>query len=187
MTRRAMLRDGESLLEVAVGTGLTFTPLSLANPHGQNVGVDASRAMLSRCRWRLEAHGTSSYQLHLGDARQLPFCDGTFDVIVCCHLFDLLPELDVSRAARELHRVCREGGRLLVTNVTASSGGHLPRSLLARLAGLRAVEVGSALQEAGFQDTSRLVYSQFGFKAELVRSIKLDQHRLRKDAMASAC
>lgn len=51
----AALRDGEALLEVAVGTGLAFSELAARNPGGRNVGIDLTDAMLERARRRAPA------------------------------------------------------------------------------------------------------------------------------------
>ena len=56
----ANIRDGESLLEVAVGTGVVFERLVRLNPGGENEGVDLSPEMLARAERRLQHH-TSNY------------------------------------------------------------------------------------------------------------------------------
>lgn len=48
----AGIRDGESVLEVAVGTGLTFAEVLRANPSGRNEGVDLTAGMLRRAESR---------------------------------------------------------------------------------------------------------------------------------------
>jgi ubiquinone/menaquinone biosynthesis C-methylase UbiE len=47
------LRDGEAVLEVAVGTGLMFDQIVRRNPHGKNLGIDLSAGMLQKARERL--------------------------------------------------------------------------------------------------------------------------------------
>ena len=49
---RAAIRDGGAVLEVAVGTGLTFQAILKANPHGHNAGIDLTPAMLEKARAR---------------------------------------------------------------------------------------------------------------------------------------
>jgi len=47
---RAAIRQDDSVLEVAVGTGIAFRELLRRNPSGRNVGVDLTEAMLRRAR-----------------------------------------------------------------------------------------------------------------------------------------
>src|SRR5512137_980496 len=90
----ADIHDGEAVLEVAVGTGLTFAEILKRNPTGRNEGVDLTPAMLERARHRAAATGAQNYRLSVGDAYALEYADATFDVVVNNFLFDLLPEQD---------------------------------------------------------------------------------------------
>src|SRR5437868_4592101 len=51
---RAAVRDGETVLEVAVGTGLAFRELVCANPSGRTEGIDLTEAMLARALRKVE-------------------------------------------------------------------------------------------------------------------------------------
>ena len=51
----AAVRDGESVLEVAVGTGLGFADILSRNPTGRNDGIDLTPQMLARARAKAEA------------------------------------------------------------------------------------------------------------------------------------
>jgi len=174
--RRAALRNGEAYLEVAVGAGFTFLPMTLANPEGRNEGVDLSEGMLARCRQRLYRAGARNYNLQRADARELPFPDQSFDVALCCYLLDELSPADQARTLRELHRVLRRGGRLLVTNVTY--GGLPLYELLARrlpwvLGGARPVNLAPQLLEQGFKDVSRTTYRRLRLASEVIRAVKI--------------
>ena len=57
----ARVKDGEAILEVALGTGLTFQEILKANPGGKNVGVDLTPAMLEKARKRAERTGATNY------------------------------------------------------------------------------------------------------------------------------
>ena len=54
----AAIRDGESVLEVAVGTGLAFEKIIEANPSGRNEGIDLTDAMLARADARARKTGS---------------------------------------------------------------------------------------------------------------------------------
>ena len=48
--------------------------------------------------------------------RHLPFPTGSFDAVFCCYLFELLPIEDVGVALKEIRRVLRPGGHLIITD-----------------------------------------------------------------------
>ena len=90
----ANIQDGESVLEVAVGTGLSFQRILQQNPNGINEGLDLSPAMLAKAKEKANRTGVKNYNLQLGDAYQLDFADATFDLLINNYMFDLLPESD---------------------------------------------------------------------------------------------
>ena len=78
----ASIRDGEYILEVAVGTGILFEKILQLNPSGINEGIDLTEAMLARARGRARQTGSSSYTLRLGDAYRLDYPDQSFDLVL---------------------------------------------------------------------------------------------------------
>ncbi|MGE0865784.1 MAG: class I SAM-dependent methyltransferase [Vicinamibacterales bacterium] len=107
--REMALRPGESLLEVGVGTGLTL-PLYPTGP--RIVGVDYSTDMLAQARRRLRRMGTPQMRLMRADAGRLPFADATFDAVYAPYMISVVP--DPLGVARELRRVCRPTGRVVL-------------------------------------------------------------------------
>lgn len=176
--RRAMalasIRDGEHILEVAVGTGLTFAELLKVNRTGQTTGVDLTPAMLARARQKAERSGNTNYRLTTGDAYALDFPDGSFDLLINNYMFDLLPETDFGSVLHEFKRVLKPGGRVVLTNMTeARSWPDLIWKAIYRinpawLGGCRGVELTSALQAAGFTGIKREILHQFGFPSEIL-------------------
>ena len=168
----AAIRDGEDVLEVAVGTGLTFEKILEANPSGRNEGVDLTAAMLERAKKRASRTQVAGYHLQVGDAYDLPFDDDSFDVLVNNYMFDLLPEADFPAVLEEFRRVLRPGGRLAMVNMTHGTRWyHGVWSLLYRLdpallGGCRSVALLPFVQAAGFRDTRREHMSQFTFPSE---------------------
>ena len=59
---KAEIKDGQVILEVAVGTGLSFKELLKLNPSGHNTGVDLTPAMLKRAKHR--AHKSRAGKLY---------------------------------------------------------------------------------------------------------------------------
>ncbi len=170
----AGIRDGEAVLEVAVGTGLAFERILRANPSGRNEGIDLTDAMLERARRRAAATGTAHYRLRLGDARALDFGEAEFDVLINNYMFDLLPEADFATVLREFRRVLRAGGRLVVVNMTRGRRWYhgvwerLYRINPAWLGGCRGVEVAPAMAASGFARIRREALSQMTFPSEIV-------------------
>lgn len=105
------LAPGARVLEVGVGTGLSF-PLY---PPGVHVsGVDVSDAMLERARLRLEALGRNDIDLRTMDAANLAYGDGTFDAVFAPYVISVVP--DPRRVMDEIRRVCRPGGTVVIVN-----------------------------------------------------------------------
>ncbi|OXM48148.1 SAM-dependent methyltransferase [Amycolatopsis thailandensis] len=103
------------VLEVAVGTGLNL-PLY---PDGiELTGIDLSDGMLAIARGRAERLG-HPVTLHQADAHDLPFDAGSFDTVVCTLGLCAIP--DDGKALREMARVLRPGGRLILLDHIASS------------------------------------------------------------------
>ncbi|HVM26695.1 MAG TPA: demethylmenaquinone methyltransferase [Mycobacteriales bacterium] len=100
------LRAGERVLDLAAGTATSSA--ALAATGARVVGCDFSLGML-----RVGARaGHAGVDLVAGDALRLPFADGAFDAVTIS--FGLRNTADPDRALRELLRVTRPGGRVVV-------------------------------------------------------------------------
>ena len=109
---RAEIRDGESVLEVAVGSGQVFREVLRRNPAGRNVGVDLTDAMLRKTRRKALRTGVP-FALERADARRLPFADASFDLVLNNNMLGLLPRSEIEPVLAEMMRVLRPGGRLV--------------------------------------------------------------------------
>ncbi len=172
---RAHVRDGESVLEVAVGTGLTFAEILRANPSGRNVGIDLTPAMLERARSRIaRLPGGDRAELSVGDAYALPFPDATFDLVVNNYMFDLLPEDDFATVLAGFRRVLRPGGRLVLVNMTRGEGlaqrfyDWVYQVRPALIGGCRGVFLEPHLRAAGLERIERGTVMQWGFSSEVL-------------------
>ncbi|MCL7453697.1 MAG: methyltransferase domain-containing protein [Anaerolineae bacterium] len=104
--RRANLMQARRVLDVGSGTGVITGELA-TRTRGKVTGIDHDPEMIAYAE---RQHGEAAYQL--GDAHDLPFTDGWFDVTVCHFL--LLWCRDARRAAAEMVRVTQPGGSVLV-------------------------------------------------------------------------
>jgi len=122
--RRRLVREalapaiGQRVLDVGCGPGFcTAELLADVGPSGEVVGIDTSPAMLEAAARRCDGLGSVSF--HLGDATQLPLQDYAFDRALCVQVLEFV--LDVPAALRELYRVLRPGGRVLIWDVDWST------------------------------------------------------------------
>jgi ubiquinone/menaquinone biosynthesis C-methylase UbiE len=174
----AGIRDGESVLEVAVGTGLAFVEIMGLNPTGQNEGIDLTEEMLSRARQKAEKLGDTNYRLKIGDAYNLEYADSYFDLVINNYMFDLLPEDDFSVVLAEFVRVLRPGGRLVMANMTQPEHWYnwvwelVYRMNPAWVGGCRGVHLKPYLEGAGFVDVRREFISQMTFPSEVLYGSK---------------
>ena len=137
--RRAMaamaVRAGERVLEVGIGTGLG----ALTYPAGVSVvGIDLSAAMLRRAAHRFRRPPQAHVALARMDAGALALPDDTFDAVYAPYMVNVVP--DPVAVGRELRRVCRPGGRVVLLNHFAGAGAASP--VVDRLAGRIAARLG---------------------------------------------
>jgi len=145
------------LLDVACGTGRTLHQLSRALPGLRLWGVDLSPAYVRAARRRLEH--VEELTLAVENAEALPFADGAFDVVTSVYLFHELPRNARRNVVRELHRVVRPGGLVVIEDsaqlaesaAIATALQQFPRDFHEPFyADYLADDLGAVLAEAGF-------------------------------------
>ena len=107
------LRAGETVLDVAAGNG--NATLAAARRWCDVVSTDYVPSLLERGRARASAEGLS-IEFQQADAEALPFADDTFDIVLST--FGVMFTPDQNKAAAELMRVCKSGGRIGLANWT---------------------------------------------------------------------
>ena len=108
------LRAGQKVLDIAAGNG-NFT-LAAARRWCDVTSTDYVEALLDRGRRRAEAEGLG-VTFQMADAEDLPFADHGFDAVAST--FGAMFSPDQGRAASEMLRVCRSGGRIGLVNWTS--------------------------------------------------------------------
>ena len=124
------VRAGQKVLDVAAGNG--NVSLAAARRWCAVTSTDYVRALLDRGRKRAKADGLT-IEFREADAEALPFADSSFDVVVST--FGVMFTPDQERAAQEMLRVCRSGGKIGMANWTPDGfigqmfktiGKHMP-------------------------------------------------------------
>lgn len=158
---RLRRRPGYAILDVGCGTGVNL--LEAARwfaPTRYLCGIDISPGMVEVARTKAAMFGVPA-QFTVADAEQLPYPDGSFDLVICNSVFHWFK--DRAAALREMYRVLRPGGQLVLICAAAPGFrewfGLVDQIMHAAFGqpGLSAVpalpsvfEVGSLMQASGF-------------------------------------
>jgi phosphatidylethanolamine/phosphatidyl-N-methylethanolamine N-methyltransferase len=114
------LRPGQRVLEVGVGTGIS---LGAYPPYVHVVGIDPSADMLTHAMKKVRENEWNHVELKQGDALKLDFPDNSFDDVCTFHVISVVP--DAVQMMREMIRVCKPGGRIVIINHFGSENPFL--------------------------------------------------------------
>jgi demethylmenaquinone methyltransferase / 2-methoxy-6-polyprenyl-1,4-benzoquinol methylase len=108
---------GGRALDVATGTGdLALELTGRVGPHGEVVGTDFSERMLELARAKAQAAGATAVRFEAANALALPYSDASFDAATVG--FGARNFSDLEQGLREMSRVVRPGGRVVVLEIT---------------------------------------------------------------------
>jgi ubiquinone/menaquinone biosynthesis C-methylase UbiE len=163
LLRAAALAPGQSVLDVATGTGLAAeAALGVVGPGGHVTASDASASMAEQARHRLA--GVPNAAVGVEDGQAMSYPSGNFDAVLCSLGLMFFP--DPARGLAEFHRVLRSAGRAAVSVLTVPersyngrinvvAARHLPQleKGIARTFGLGdEVRIRAMFAAAGFSD-----------------------------------
>ncbi len=166
---------GKKLLEVGFGMGTAL--FQFASSGAIVSGIDLSPEHLRIARQRFSAYGMGA-DLRLADAEDLPFEDGTFDVVYTFGVIHHTP--DTQKAVNEIHRVLKPGGRAIIGVYQRYSAFYLFSVLLdSYLLRLR------FLRESYRRTLSRIEYRQHSSACPMIklysrRSLRRLLHHFRE-------
>jgi arsenite methyltransferase len=111
------LEPGEVVLDLGCGAGTdSLVAAQMVGPEGRVVGIDMTPEMLEKAKRAAAELGATNVEFLETEAEQLPFPDGTFDVVISNGVIDLIPDKDAVFA--ELMRVLKPAGRIQLADVT---------------------------------------------------------------------
>lgn len=115
LVEQAAPKPGQRVLDLGCGTGTLALMLTQAEPAADVVGLDADPDILEIAASKA-AKAEAEIALDRGLSTELPYDDGSFDLVLSTLFFHHLSGDDKERTAREVARVLRPGGELLVVD-----------------------------------------------------------------------
>jgi SAM-dependent methyltransferase len=170
----AGLREGDVVVDLGCGGGLdVLLAAKRVGPTGKAIGIDMTPDMIARAKAGAAQVGATNVEFHLAQIDQLPLPDASVDCVISNCVINLVP--DKTAAFREILRVLKPGGRLVVSDIALKQPLpveviHDVQAYVGCIAG--AIQIGEyerLLRETGFdavvvQDTGAdlNVYAQAG-------------------------
>lgn len=146
----ARLKPGESVLDVGCGTGtLAIAAKRRVGRDGKVFGIDASPEMIARAGKKARKTGLE-IDFRNESIEALPFPDGQFDAVLNTVMLHHLPRKVREAGIREIRRVLKPGGRVLIVDFAGTERQHgLLAHLHRRHGHVSAAEVTALLKGAG--------------------------------------
>jgi SAM-dependent methyltransferase len=205
-------QPGETVVDLGSGAGIdAFLAARQVGPTGRVIGVDMTPAMLERARGAAERNGFTNVEFREGRLEALPIADASVDAVTSNCVFNLVP--DKAAVFREVARVLKPGGRLVVSDIVLDRPlpGPLATDLLAWVGCVAGAELRpvyfAKLAEAGLTeleivkdidyartlidtapDEAQALLGRFGLKPEDVAgAVRSITYRARRPAEAKSC
>jgi arsenite methyltransferase len=140
----AAVQEGETVLDLGSGAGFdAFLAAQAVGATGRVIGVDMTDEMLAKARANAERAGVRNVEFRKGYIETLPVEDASVDVVLSNCVINLVP--DKAAAYREVARVLRPGGRMVISDVVLNE--PLPEAIAADVAALTGCVAGAALRD----------------------------------------
>jgi len=162
-TALADLTEGETVLDLGAGAGIdVFLAAKKVGKHGRVIGVDMTEDMVAKGRQLAQEHGFGNVEFRQGDIEHLPVDSATVDVIISNCVINLTTDKLVS--FKEIHRVLRPGGRILIADLVTA--GELPPDVRASAAAWADCLAGAMAKEAYLETIRRAGFANVAVVSE---------------------
>ncbi|HSR31699.1 MAG TPA: class I SAM-dependent methyltransferase [Anaerolineae bacterium] len=181
-----MCEVDESSRVLEVGCGVGFTACEIGKQYGARVvGIDLSENMIANAKKRAQSLSLNDLvEFRVGDVTELPFDDGSFDVVIMESFLNILGEPGlIGRALQEISRVTKPGGRVGANEVfvDASAPSEVRNRLREHLEGVYGPGAGLArhtdevlrklFEDAGLSVIEMVKKPAAGTRSQLVRDL----------------
>lgn len=166
------VKPGEVVLEIGFGTGYSLKEIaSSVGENGKAHGIDITPQMIKTAANRLKRAGLRErVTLTEGDARKMPYPDDKFDAVYIADTLELFDTPDIPKVLREIKRVLKESGRLVVTSLSrqGKEGSLFVRfyewlhRTWPKYINCRPIYVAEAIKDAGYEITRTESFSMAG-------------------------
>jgi SAM-dependent methyltransferase len=162
-TALADLKEGETVLDLGSGAGIdVFLAAKKVGERGRVMGVDMTEDMVARGRQLAQEHGFGNVEFRQGDIEHLPVDSAAVDVIISNCVINLTP--DKLASFKEIHRVLRPGGRILIADLVTA--GELPQDIRASAAAWADCLAGAMEKKAYLEIIRRAGFSEVAVVSE---------------------
>jgi SAM-dependent methyltransferase len=159
----ADLKEGETVLDLGSGAGIdVFLAARRVGERGRVMGVDLTADMVAKGRQLAQEHGFANVEFRLGDIEHLPVEAGSVDVVISNCVINLTP--DKLASFREVHRVLKPGGRILIADLVTA--GELPPEVRASAAAWADCLAGAMEREAYLETIRQAGFDQVAVVSE---------------------
>jgi SAM-dependent methyltransferase len=153
-----------SLLDVGCNVGELLAECRRARPRMRLAGVDISEAAVTRARQAIPCG-----DIQIASACELPYPSEYFDCVTCLEVLEHIPAETRGTALREIRRVLRPAGRLILEVPHAGAFSWLdPQNFRFRFPRLYTAVVGRGGRDAVYENGHRLVWHHHFSLAELL-------------------
>jgi len=167
------VREGDTVLDLGSGAGIDLLLAGKkTGPAGRVIGVDMTDEMISRARGNIDRSGMKHVEVRKGIIEDLPVESGSVDWVISNCVINLSPEKP--KVFREIARVLKPGGRMLVSDIVAENlpdwarkDAQLYASCVA--GAISETEYVAGLKEAGLTDVE--VRSRHHYDADQIEGL----------------